>query len=420
MNKKIKKILIDIAKKNVFLRELMYSTRTKILKKKYLKNFYNKYEVNDKLCVFESFNGRKYSDSPKAIYLRMLEDKKYKDYHFVWAFANPENFCELNNNPRTTVVKYGSDEYKKIYATAKYWFTPSRLPDYIVPKENQIYCQFWHGTPLKRLGFDIKTKGMNAMHTVKDWQRMYQYDASRYTYMVSPSKFTSEKYRSAFNLKAVGKENCILETGYPRNDALFKYTEKDIKKIKKDLGIPKDKKVILYAPTWRDNQHQAGVGYTYELGIDFDKFQKKFKDEYVILFTVHYLVASRMDLSKYDGFIINVSDYPDLNDLYIVSDMIITDYSSVFFDYANLKRPMLFYMYDLEIYKGNMRDFYFDLKELPGPIVEKEEDLYKEISHIDKYFKKYQDKYDKFNQRFNYLDDANSSERVLDEIIKEK
>ncbi|MDE6292145.1 MAG: CDP-glycerol glycerophosphotransferase family protein, partial [Bacilli bacterium] len=360
---------------------MMYSTRTGLLKRNYLKKFYKKYDVDDKLCVFESFNGRKYSDSPKAVYLRMLEDKKYKDYHFVWAFANPENFSELNNNPRTTVVQYGSDEYKKAYASAKYWFTPSRLPDYIVPKENQVYCQFWHGTPLKRLGFDIKTKGMNAMHTVKDWQKMYQYDASRYTYMVSPSKFTSDKYRSAFNLKAVGKENCILETGYPRNDALFKYTEKDIKKIKKDLGIPKNKKVILYAPTWRDNQHQAGVGYTYELGIDFDNFQKKFKDEYVILFTVHYLVASRMDLSKYKDFIINVSDYPDLNDLYIVSDMIITDYSSVFFDYANLKRPMLFYMYDLEIYKGNMRDFYFDLSELPGPIVEKEEDLYKEISN---------------------------------------
>ncbi len=418
VNKKIKKILINIAKKNVFLRELMYSTRTNMLKKNYMKKFYKKYDIDDKLCAFESFNGRKYSDSPKAIYLRMLEDDKYKDYHFVWAFTKPENFAELNNNPRTTVVKYGSEEYKKVYASAKYWFTPSRLPDYIVPKKDQVYCQFWHGTPLKRLGFDIKTKGMNAMHTVKDWQRMYQYDASRYTYMVSPSKFTSDKYRSAFNLKAVGKENCILETGYPRNDALFKYTEKDIKKIKKNLGIPKDKKVILYAPTWRDNQHQAGVGYTYELGIDFDNFKEEFQKDYVILFTVHYLVASRMDLSKYEGFIINVSDYPDLNDLYIASDMIITDYSSVFFDYANLKRPMLFYMYDLAMYKDNMRDFYFDLEELPGPIVEKEEDLYKEIKNIDKYFKKYGKKYEKFNQKFNYLDDADSSKRVLDEIIK--
>lgn len=418
MKNKIKKWLINIAKKNVFLRELMYSVRTKKQTNTYMKKYYKKYEVDDKLCVFESFNGRKYSDSPKAVYLRMLNDPEYKDYKFVWAFNNPENFEYLAENPRTKVVKYHSDEYKKTYASAKYWFTPSRLPDYIIPKEEQVYCQFWHGTPLKRLGFDIQMKGMNALHTVKDWQRMYQYDASRYTYMVSPSEFTSDKYRSAFNLKAVGKENCILETGYPRNDALFSFDDEYVKKLRKELGIPKGKKVILYAPTWRDNQHQAGVGYTYELGIDFDKFQKKFGKDYVILFTVHYLVASRMDLSKYEGFIINVSDYPDLNDLYIASDMIITDYSSVFFDYANLKRPMLFYMYDLDMYKGKMRDFYFDLSELPGPIVEKEEDLYKEIKNIDKYFKKYGEKYKKFNEKFNYLDDADSSKRVLDIIIK--
>ena len=418
MKRKLKKVLVGIAKKNVFFRELMYSVRTKIYKQKYINKFYKKYNVDDKLCVFEAFNGRKYSDSPKAVYLHMLKDKKFKNFHFVWAFSEPSKFEYLNKNPRTKVVKYNSDEYKEVYAKAKYWFTPSRLPDYIVPKNEQVYCQFWHGTPLKRLGFDIKTDGMNAMHTVKEWQRMYQYDASRYTYMVSPSKFTSDKYRSAFNLKAVNKEDCILETGYPRNDALFKFNENYVKKIKKELKIPNDKKVILYAPTWRDNQHQSGVGYTYELGINFDKFREKFQDDYVILFTVHYLVASRMDLSKYEGFIINVSDYPDLNDLYIVSDMIITDYSSVFFDYANLKRPMLFYMYDLDIYKGKMRDFYIDLKELPGPIVETEEDLYEEIEKIDNYFEKYAKKYEKFNKKYNYLDDANSSERVINEIIK--
>ena len=100
--------------------------------------------------------------------------------------------------------------------------------------------------------------------------------------------------------------------------------------------------------------------------------------------------------------------------------MIITDYSSVFFDYANLKRPMLFYMYDLEDYKNNARDFYIDLNELPGPIVETENDLYKEINNIDKYWDKYKAKYEKFNKRFNYLDDAHSSKRALEEIIDEK
>ncbi len=418
MKKRIKTILVYISKKNVFLRELMRNTKNRINKRNYIKNFYNKYEVDDKLCVFEAFNGRKYCDSPKAIYLEMLNNKKYKDYSFVWAFSDPDEFDFLKNNERTRIVRYGSNEYKKYYAQAKYWFTPSRLENYLIPKENQVYVQFWHGTPLKRLGFDIKTKGKNAMHTVKEWSETYQYDASRYSYMVSPSAFTTDKYISAFNLKAVNKENCILETGYPRNDALFTFDNDYVNKLKKELELSNNKKIILYAPTWRDDQHTAGVGYTYQLGLDFKNFKKKFSDEYIILFRTHYLVANSINLEEYKGFIYDVSNYSDINDLYILSDVILTDYSSVFFDFANLKRPMLFYMYDLDEYKNDMRDFYIDLDELPGPIVTKEEDLYKEIKNLDKYWNKYKKKYEIFNKKFNYLDDANSSKRVLKEVIK--
>ncbi len=414
---KVRQYTVDVIRKSVLLRELATSTRTKLLKANYMK-FYRKYKVDDKLCVFEAFNGRKYCDSPKYIYLEMLNNKEYKDFKFIWAFKDPEKFKFLENNKNTKVVKYDSDEYKKAYASAKYWFTPSRLPDYIVPKQNQNYVQCWHGTPLKRLGFDIEVKGKNAIHTVKEWTRLYEYDAKRYKYMVSPSRFVTEKYISAFNLKKIGKDNCILETGYPRNDILFSYDQKYVKKLKEELNIPEDKKIILYAPTWRDDQYKVGTGYSYNLALDFDRFKKLFGKEYIVLFRTHYLVAEIIDLSKYEGFIYNVSDYSDINDLYILADMIITDYSSVFFDYANLKRPMLFYMYDLEDYKNNARDFYIDLDELPGPIVESEEDLYKEIKNINNYWKKYKTKYELFNKRFNYLDDKDSSKRVLKEIIK--
>ena len=328
---KLKKYIIDTVRKNVFLREKLARARDRKQKRAYMK-FYKQYDVDEKLVVFEAFNGRKYCDSPKAIYLRMLNDKKYKDYKFVWAFIHPEEFEYLLKNRNTSIVKYHSDEYKKTYASAKYFITPSRLPDYIVPKENQVYVQCWHGTPLKRLGFDIKVEGKNALHTVKEWSHLYEYDASRYSYMVSPSKFCSDCYKSAFNLAHVGKENCILETGYPRNDALFTFDKKYVDNLKKELGIPKDKKIILYAPTWRDDQYKKGTGYSCNMALDFDKFRDKFSDEYVILFRTHYLIAEIVDLSKYEGFIYNVSDYSDINDLYILADMIITDYSSVFFD----------------------------------------------------------------------------------------
>jgi CDP-glycerol glycerophosphotransferase len=232
--------------------------------------------------------------------------------------------------------------------------------------------------------------------------------------MVSPSAFCTEKFASAFDLE---DPSILQEVGYPRNDFLYNYTSEDIVRIKQSLGIPDDKKVILYAPTWRDNQHEAGKGYTYKLGIDFDSLRDNFSDEYVILFRTHYFISNLIDLSQYEGFVYNVSQYGDINDLYIVSDILITDYSSVFFDYANLKRPMLFYMYDFDEYKQNLRDFYIDLDELPGPIAKTEEDLIAQLKQMDSYDEKYRDVYDRFTAKFNYLDDGKSSERLIERCI---
>ncbi len=416
MKKKIHALLVTIARKNRILRETYISVKTFIQKQNYLR-YSRKYKVDDKLCVFEAFNGRKYCDSPKAIYLRMLNDKKYKDYKFIWAFIKPEDFKELEKNRNTTLVEYHSKEYKKAYARAKYFFTPSRLPDYIIPKKDQNYVQCWHGTPLKRLGFDIKVGGVNALHTVKDWQHLYEYDATRYSYMVSPSRFVTDVYISAFNLKHINKDKCILETGYPRNDALFTFDDKYVNKLKKDLNIPKDKKIILYAPTWRDNQHTSGVGYTYKVDVDFDLLQKELGNEYIILFRAHYFVANSFDFEKYKGFIYDVSHYESINDLYVIADMLITDYSSVFFDYAILKRPIIFYMYDLKAYQEDIRGFYIDLKELPGNIVENEKDLIIEINNMKNNFK-YDERYQKFHDKFNSLEDGEATKRVLKKIME--
>lgn len=106
--------------------------------------------------------------------------------------------------------------------------------------------------------------------------------------------------------------------------------------------------------------------------MDFDALRQELGDEYVILFRVHYLVASKFSFDDYEGFIYNVSNYDDINHLYLIADLLITDYSSVFFDYGILKKPMLFYMYDLEDYKDSIRGFYFGIDKLPGKIITKE------------------------------------------------
>ena len=414
--KKVKAIFINIAKKNKLFRKVIRAINLCIKKLKY--DIYKvKYKVDDKTILFEAFGGRNYTCSPKAIYEKMLEMDEFKDYKFVWSFMNPENH-EVKNDKRLKIVKTNSVEYYRYCSISKYWIINSIMDEGITKKKNQVYVQCWHGTPLKKLRYDIEVDGA-VLNTIQEIRKRNDRDARRFDYFISPSKYCTEKFTSAFNLKALGKEDIIIEKGYPRNDFLFNKSDKEINDIKKKLGIPKNKKVIFYLPTFRDNQHTSGVGYTYKLEIDFDRLKKKFGKDYVILFSPHYFIANSVDVSKYKGFIINVARYDEINELYLVSDIIMTDYSSVFFDFANLKRPMLFYMYDYDLYQGKLRDFYISLDELPGPIAKTQDELEYNLDNIDSIFKKYKKKYEAFNKKYNYLDDGNASERVIKEIFKE-
>lgn len=416
--KKIKIILMNLAKKNLIFRKLI---RRLLYVYRYIRYKIRGIgqKVDNNMILFNTFNGKSYSDSPKAIYLFMKNNNEYKDYKFVWSFKYPEKYKFLKKNKNTIIIKQGTREYEKYMSKSKYWIFNYRVADHQYPKKNQVYVQCWHGTPLKRLGYDLENTE-NVLNTTKEIRFKYRTDAKKFKYILSPSKFATEKFISAWNLKGLGRENTIIEEGYPRNDFLYNYTDKDVKNIKKKLNIDKlNKKVILYAPTWRDNQHKSGVGYTYKTEVDFDKLQKELGQDYIILFRAHYLVANDFNFEKYNGFIFDVSSIDDINELYIVSDMLITDYSSVFFDFANLRKPIIFYMYDLKKYENDLRGFYIDLSELPGNISKTEEELINEISRLDRDFK-YNEKYKRFNEKYNYLDDGNATIRVVMTNIKEE
>ena len=338
------------------------------------------------LMVFCVFSGRGYSDSPRALYEYMASREEYADYRYVWVFQEPDRFRWLEERyPNTTVVAWASPAYQKAMAAAKYWVFNYRVSDHIWPRADQVYLECWHGTPLKRLGYDLSTHG-NVMNSISEIRQKYDLDAAKFRYILSPSPFATEKFTSAWNLKATGKEDAVLQEGYPRNDFLLNHTQADVDRVKQALHITPEeiggRKVILYAPTWRDNQHDSSIGYSYQLGVDFDRLRAELGEEYVILFRAHYLVASHFDFAAYEGFVWDVSGYPDINDLYIASDLLITDYSSVFFDYANLRKPILFYMYDLAAYRDEIRGFYLSLEELPGPIVETEDALIAAIPQV--------------------------------------
>ena len=381
----------------------------------YFRKYQKKYALEEKTIVFEAFQGRLYACSPKAMYLAALEDERFKDYTFIWSVRNMKKYAFLKKNRNTKLVKYCSYEYMQALAKAKYWVVNSTLMPYLAPKKEQVFIQTWHGTPLKRLGCDIQYSP-NKSQKLPEVRRQYHTQESRISYFISPSKFYTEKIASAYDVSKENISKKFIECGYPRNDFLFSYTDEDVKRVKEKLGIPEDKKVLLYAPTFRDDTHERGKGFHYEIGIDFDLLMKELSEDFVILFRAHYFIIDKYDLEKYKGFIYNVSKYDDINELYIISDMLLTDYSSVFFDFANLKRPVMFFMYDYDAYKNKLRDFYLELSELPGPIVYENRELCDMIRKTEKEFS-YDEKYQKFNERFNTYNDENSSKRALGECI---
>lgn len=412
----VKKVATNIAKKRDFFRK---ESRKILLESRKITydEIKSKTKTDEKVILFSTFDGRSYGDSPKAIYEYMLSDERFEDYTFVWAFRNPKSFTFILDNPNTKIVTVNTRDYEVACATAKYWMYNYRMSDHIYPKDDQVYIQLWHGTPLKRLGYDINISD-NAMNSKSEIREKYRVDAEKFKYILAPSRFAAEKFITAWNLEEAGRVDTVLELGYPRNDFLTNYTQQDVDSIVENLNLPKDKKYILYAPTWRDNQHQAGIGYTYKTEVDFDKLRNDLGDEYIILFRAHYLVANSFDFDRYSGFVYNVSKVNDINHLYVISDLLVTDYSSVFFDYGNLKRPEIFYMYDLDAYGSEIRGFYIDLEELPGPIVKTEDELVKAIRKADT-DRSYDEKYEAFNAKFNYLDDGSAAKRVVEAIIEE-
>lgn len=368
------------------------------------------FPANKKLIIFESFHGKQYSDNPRAIYEYMK--KHHPDYVLYWSVDR--RYVNIFKDRDIKYAKRFSLKWVYIMARAKYWVINTRLPLWIPKPKRTIYLQTWHGTPLKRLGVDIEEVHMPGTNT-EIYKRNFLFEASKWDYLISPNEYSSKIFRRAF-----GFNKTMIESGYPRNDFLVqnKNDQETIQAIKKKCGIPNDKKVILYAPTWRDNQYYAKGKYKFKLEFDLELMKEELSDEYVILLRLHYLVAENLDLSGYDDFIFDLSRHEDIRDLYLISDILITDYSSVFFDYANLKRPMLFFVYDIEDYRDYLRGFYVDFEKVaPGPLVKTTEELIEEIRNIEENATVYADVIELFYNKFCYLEDGRATERVVKEVF---
>ena len=392
----------------LFLRKTLHH-----LIRQFYQLIYQQIPVHQKTILFIAYHGKGYLCNPKAIHKYMIQCPNYKDYQFVWALKKGHE-VKIKG---AKVIRYNSLLYFYYLARSKYWIFNCKMPEYLRKKKNQIYLQTWHGTPLKRLAHDINTQKEATFYrsqmTKEEMVRTYDIDRQRYDYFLSPSSFATEKFKSSFQLDS----NQILEVGYPRNDFLIHVTEEEIQELKQKYHLPLDKKVILYAPTWRDNSY-TNEGYTYNVEVDFRYWQEKLGLDYVVLFKPHYLIMSQYYYDELSDFLYVMDEDTDINELYVMSDVLITDYSSVFFDYANLGRPMLFYMYDLDEYKENIRGFYLDVTtDLPGPIFTQENELIHFLKNLDVNDSQYTTLIKQFNKVYNPYQDGKCSKRVVEAII---
>lgn len=364
---------------------------------------------NKKLIIFESFNGRQFSDNPRAIY-EYLKDN-YPDYRMVWSVdkRHLKNF----SNHEIEIAKKFSLKWFYLFPIAKYWVSNSRLPLWFPKSKRTVYLQTWHGTPLKKLGVDIEDVKIAEEDTLS-YKRDFVKESSKWDYLISPNKYSTEIFKRAF-----GYNNQIIETGYPRNDILINQNNpKSIERIKKETKLPLDKKVILYAPTWRDDEYDENNQYKFKIHLDLEKMKEEFGEEYIVVLRLHYLVSEKLELANYEGFVYDFSSYEDIRELYLISDLLITDYSSVFFDYAILERPILFFVYDIENYRDNLRGFYFDFENnAPGPLLKTNSELINEIKQIEGIRKDSMKRIKEFKQTFSSLEDGKATKRVVESIL---
>lgn len=363
-------------------------------------------KVDQDLILFESGLGKQYSDSPRYIYEEIL--KRKLPYKKVWVYNGTRRFKDID----TIYIRRLSPKYYYYLAKARYWVNNQNFPTYIKKRSGTTYLQTWHGTPLKKMLYDI-----NEVHgrsddyvervgaAVKDWD-----------YLLSPSEYATKAFKTAFRY-----EGEVLELGYPRNDIFYSPNVEDMKQnVLSRLNIMQNKKVILYAPTFRDDQPKIKNRFSFDLNMDLAQMKEKLGDDYVILLRMHVVVSGKLALDEeIRDFAFNVSNYPDIQELMLISDVLITDYSSVMFDFANTNKPMLFFTYDFEHYRDDLRGFYMDLEEeAPGPLVFNTEEIIKSIEQIDKIKLDYQEKYKRFQEKYCPNEDGEAAERVVDYLFE--
>lgn len=317
-------------------------------------------KTDPNLILFSSFSGKHYNDSPRVIYEYLKSLPNSNQFRCIWVFDNPDRFDEFPFEK----VKLDSWQYFITTLKARCWVTNVNIERGMKYKKSKtLYLNTWHGQAIKYIGRAVKGR------------RDFQWDHI-------DCFCISGNYERPIIERDLGvKSESLLVSGLPRNDILYHVTPEMIQSLREKYEIPEGKKVILYAPTWREGTH-GRESKDLQLPIDMKKWSRMLGDEYVIFVRAHINTEKVLGI-EYDDVIRNGSDIADANDLLILSDFLISDYSSIMIDYSILTKPILCFGYDYENYK-NTRGCYFDLeKGMPSGVLYTEDEVINYILNCD-------------------------------------
>lgn len=315
--------------------------------------YYDAVPIEDNTILYESFHGSSMSCNPYAIFKYLLSDTRFDGWTHVWVLSDKGRIPQkYKSRPNIIFVSRNSDLYRRYLASSRYLINNNTFPEYYMRKPGQIYLNTWHGTPLKTLGKDIKNQDFDYKNATRNFLHA--------SHLVSPNSHTTEVMVGRHDIDGL-YTGSLAETGYPRVDLTLNATPSERNLLKKRLNIPEGKKVVLYAPTWRGQLGKAS----------FDR-EKLFRDmralaetEAVVLFRGHHMVEQFLSTA---GKGVNVvPEDVDTNELLSVVDILITDYSSIYFDFLATGKPVIHYVYDFESYREE-RGLYFSLERMPGEI----------------------------------------------------
>lgn len=339
------------------------------LKTDYL-SYLNK-PIDDKLVLLEGGQGSNINGNMFSMLNELKTNPRWADYRCAFVvtektFDSASERMKFYGFENVELLIRNSKKYTKFLATAKYIMTDNSFPPYFQKREEQVFLNTWHGTPLKTLGKSDKSNLASLANIQKNYLMS--------DYALFPNEFTRNVFMDDYDLKYIFANKTLI-ANYPRN-YIF-YDNAQCEKMKKTLGI-EGKTVFAYMPTWRGTGRTADVSNQLEITMNILKeFDEKLSDDQLLLVNLHFLLSSQIDC---DGFK-HIKSFPNMYDTYEVlnaCDGLITDYSSVFFDYAVSKRKIILFAYDKEEYL-NSRGLYMPFEELPFPIVETVEDVVKQF-----------------------------------------